>query len=80
MLPNARLPAALCPQVKYKNVMKHYNLGPNGGILTSCNLFATRFDQVRYLHDAQQAPPAGVGRARRHRALCLTCLTPHEAN
>jgi GTPase SAR1 family protein len=26
--------------------MKHYNLGPNGGILTSCNLFATRFDQV----------------------------------
>lgn len=33
-------------QVKYKNVMKHYNLGPNGGILTSCNLFATRFDQV----------------------------------
>ena len=34
------------PQVKYKNVMKEYNLGPNGGILTSCNLFATRFDQV----------------------------------
>lgn len=33
-------------QVKYKNVMKQYNLGPNGGILTSCNLFATRFDQV----------------------------------
>jgi hypothetical protein len=27
--------------------MKQYNLGPNGGILTSCNLFATRFDQVR---------------------------------
>ena len=33
-------------QVKYKNVMKEYGLGPNGGILTSCNLFATRFDQV----------------------------------
>lgn len=33
-------------QVKYKNVMKQYNLGPNGGILTSLNLFATRFDQV----------------------------------
>ncbi|KAL6746410.1 GPN-loop GTPase [Haematococcus lacustris] len=32
--------------VKYKNVMKQYNLGPNGGILTSCNLFATRFDQA----------------------------------
>jgi len=34
------------PQVNYKNVMKQYGLGPNGGILTSCNLFATRFDQV----------------------------------
>eukprot|EP00735_Rhodelphis_limneticus_P001581 TRINITY_DN12225_c0_g1::TRINITY_DN12225_c0_g1_i1::g.13004::m.13004 TRINITY_DN12225_c0_g1::TRINITY_DN12225_c0_g1_i1::g.13004 ORF type:complete len:392 (+),score=73.87,sp/Q54C25/GPN1_DICDI/61.09/2e-135,ATP_bind_1/PF03029.12/3.1e-85,AAA_10/PF12846.2/5.6e-07,GTP_EFTU/PF00009.22/1.7e-06,AAA_17/PF13207.1/0.00013,AAA_17/PF13207.1/17,AAA_16/PF13191.1/4.6e-05,AAA_16/PF13191.1/1.3e+03,MMR_HSR1/PF01926.18/3.1e-05,AAA_18/PF13238.1/0.0083,AAA_18/PF13238.1/1.5e+03,AAA_18/PF13238.1/40,FeoB_N/PF02421.13/15,FeoB len=32
--------------VKYKEVMKHYNLGPNGGIMTSLNLFATRFDQV----------------------------------
>lgn len=41
--------AVLCcvPQVKYKNVMKQYSLGPNGGILTSCNLFATRFDQAR---------------------------------
>ncbi len=35
-------------QVKYKEVMKQYGLGPNGGILTSCNLFATRFDQVRW--------------------------------
>ena len=35
------------PQVNYKNVMKQYGLGPNGGILTSLNLFATRFDQVR---------------------------------
>ena len=32
--------------VKYKDVMKQYSLGPNGGILTSLNLFATRFDQV----------------------------------
>lgn len=32
--------------VKYKEVMKQYNLGPNGGIVTSLNLFATRFDQV----------------------------------
>ena len=42
-----RPPTAL--QVKYKEVMKQYNLGPNGGILTSLNLFATRFDQVRAL-------------------------------
>lgn len=32
--------------INYKEVMKQYNLGPNGGILTSLNLFATRFDQV----------------------------------
>jgi len=32
--------------VKYKEVMKKFNLGPNGGIITSLNLFATRFDQV----------------------------------
>jgi len=33
-------------QVNYKNVMKQYGLGPNGGILTSLNLYATRVDQV----------------------------------
>lgn len=32
--------------VKYKEVMKQFNLGPNGGILTSLNLFATKFDEV----------------------------------
>lgn len=32
--------------IDYKQVMKQYSLGPNGGILTSLNLFATRFDQV----------------------------------
>lgn len=32
--------------VRYKEVMKEYNLGPNGGILTSLNLFATKFDEV----------------------------------
>jgi GTPase SAR1 family protein len=32
--------------VNYKEVMKQYSLGPNGGIMTSLNLFATRFDQV----------------------------------
>jgi len=33
--------------VKYKEVMKQFNLGPNGGILTSLNLFATKFDEVK---------------------------------
>ncbi|XP_073052162.1 GPN-loop GTPase QQT2-like isoform X1 [Primulina eburnea] len=32
--------------VRYKEVMKQYNLGPNGGILTSLNLFSTKFDEV----------------------------------
>ncbi|KAH9987614.1 XPA-binding protein 1 [Russula compacta] len=32
--------------VDYHEVMKQYNLGPNGGILTALNLFTTKFDQV----------------------------------
>lgn len=32
--------------VKYREVMKKYKLGPNGAIITSLNLFATKFDQV----------------------------------
>merc|ERR1719244_870066 len=35
--------------VNYKQVMKQYKLGPNGGIVTSLNLFATKFDQVLQL-------------------------------
>ena len=41
--------------VDYKNVMKEYNLGPNGGILTASNLFATRFDQVVSLCEKRAA-------------------------
>ncbi|KAF4671306.1 GPN-loop GTPase 1 [Perkinsus olseni] len=37
--------------VKYKDVMKHFGLGPNGAIMTSLNLFATRFDQAMGLID-----------------------------
>jgi GTPase SAR1 family protein len=32
--------------VDYKKVMEQYSLGPNGAILTSLNLFTTKFDQV----------------------------------
>ncbi|XP_072624053.1 GPN-loop GTPase 1-like isoform X2 [Vulpes vulpes] len=40
--------------VKYKEVMKQYGLGPNGGIVASLNLFATRFDQVmKFIEKAQ---------------------------
>jgi GTPase SAR1 family protein len=40
--------------VNYKEVMRQYNLGPNGGIVTSLNLFATRFDQVMKLLEARE--------------------------
>lgn len=39
--------------IKYKEVMKQYGLGPNGAILTSLNLFATRFDQVLHYIDSR---------------------------
>ncbi|XP_043274531.1 GPN-loop GTPase 1 [Venturia canescens] len=32
--------------VNYKQVMKQYRLGPNGGIVTTLNLFSTKFDKV----------------------------------
>ncbi|XP_026756572.2 GPN-loop GTPase 1 [Galleria mellonella] len=32
--------------VDYKEVMKQYGLGPNGGIVTTLNLFSTKFGQV----------------------------------
>jgi GPN-loop GTPase len=32
--------------INYKQVMKQHKLGPNGAIMTSLNLFATKFDQV----------------------------------
>ncbi|KAI9791778.1 MAG: hypothetical protein M1833_001337 [Piccolia ochrophora] len=42
--------------VNYKEVMKQYNLGPNGGILTSLNLFATKIDQVLGLLEKRTSP------------------------
>ena len=49
----------ICDTIKYKEVMKQYNLGPNGAIMTSLNLFATKFDQV---HDllAKRAPDLDI--------------------
>merc|ERR1712083_920767 len=41
--------------VNYKEVMKHFGLGPNGAIMTSLNLFATKFDQVLGLLDKRAA-------------------------
>ena len=35
--------------VDYKQVMAQHNLGPNGAIMTSLNLYATKFDQVIHI-------------------------------
>jgi GTPase SAR1 family protein len=42
--------------INYKEVMRQYNLGPNGGILTSLNLFATKVDQIIGLLEKRAAP------------------------
>ena len=42
--------------LNYKEVMKEYRLGPNGGILTSLNIFATKIDQVMAILEKRTTP------------------------
>ena len=42
--------------VNYREVMKQYQLGPNGGILTALNFFATRFEQVTSTSTSTSTP------------------------
>ena len=42
--------------LNYKEVMREYNLGPNGGILTSLNIFATKIDQVMAILEKRTSP------------------------
>jgi GTPase SAR1 family protein len=49
--------------VNYKEVMKQFNLGPNGGILTSLNLFSTKIDQVIGLLEKRTKPSEPVKEA-----------------
>lgn len=44
--------------VNYKEVMQSYNLGPNGAILTSLNLFATKIDQILTILEKRTTPDA----------------------
>jgi GTPase SAR1 family protein len=46
--------------VNYKEVMKQYNLGPNGAILTSLNLFSTKIDQVMGILEKRCLPEEGA--------------------
>ncbi|KAL0210572.1 hypothetical protein RCL1_005008 [Eukaryota sp. TZLM3-RCL] len=41
--------------VDYKKVMTEYKLGPNGAIMTSLNLFSTKFDQVLSLLESKSS-------------------------
>lgn len=50
--------------VDYKGVMKEHHLGPNGAIMTSLNLFATKFDQViSLLEKRADGDPSTLGAA-----------------
>lgn len=42
--------------LNYKEVMREYNLGPNGGILTSLNIFATKIDQIISILEKRTSP------------------------
>lgn len=42
--------------LNYKDVMREYNLGPNGGILTSLNIFATKIDEVMAILEKRTSP------------------------
>ena len=51
--------------LNYKEVMKEYNLGPNGGILTSLNIFATKIDQVMNILEKRAAPNPETPKAKK---------------
>lgn len=42
--------------IDYREVMRQYRLGPNGGILTALNLFATKVDQIVGLLEKRTKP------------------------
>lgn len=48
----------------YKEVMREYNLGPNGGILTSLNIFATKIDQVMAILEKRTSPNSDAPTAK----------------
>lgn len=49
--------------VNYREVMREYNLGPNGGILTSLNLFATKIDQIIDILEKRTSPNSEAPKA-----------------
>lgn len=53
--------------INYRKVMSEYKLGPNGGIMTSLNLFATKVDQILGLMEKRANPnPESTTRPPKH--------------
>ena len=50
--------------LNYKEVMREYNLGPNGGIVTSLNIFATKIDQIINILEKRTAPSSEAPKAK----------------
>ena len=50
--------------LNYKEVMREYNLGPNGGIVTSLNIFATKIDQIINILEKRTAPNLETPKAK----------------
>lgn len=50
--------------LNYREVMREYNLGPNGGILTSLNIFATKIDQVMNILEKRTASSLDTPKAK----------------
>lgn len=50
--------------LNYKEVMREYNLGPNGGILTSMNIFATKIDQIINILEKRTSPNLETSKAK----------------
>lgn len=50
--------------LNYKEVMREYNLGPNGGILTSMNIFATKIDQIINILEKRTIPNPDTPKAK----------------
>lgn len=50
--------------LNYKEVMREYNLGPNGGIVTSLNIFATKIDQIINILEKRTSPNPETPKAK----------------
>jgi GTPase SAR1 family protein len=66
--------------VNYKEVMKQYNLGPNGGILTSLNLFSTKIDQVMSILEKRCLPQPTEGKKEPAQAAAPTPAAPSTSH